>query len=171
MRVNLFGRAQSVVGDITSHGGVVISGNPSHRWNNIPIARQGDLVTCPKCPPHIFKIVEGFTMARSDGQLMAADGHKTACGAVLIAQTAPAATVSAHTAYANGRGCDEQFVLHDSDGNPIPQMPYKITAADGSIYRGVTDVNGCTDRIMSAETQSLTIEPDMDSLLEHNYKD
>ncbi|RUJ58002.1 PAAR domain-containing protein [Pseudomonas aeruginosa] len=170
MRANLFGKAQSIVGDVTSHGGVVISGNPTHTWNNIPIARQGDLVTCPKCPPHIFKIAEGLAMATSNGQPMAAEGHKTTCGAVLIAQSAPANMVSAHTAFANGSGCDEQFVLQDSDGNPIPQMPYKITVADGSVYRGVTDIDGRTERVISAETQGLVIEPDMDRLLSTSNK-
>lgn len=111
MLADLFGRAQSVVGDMTSYGGVVISGNPFHRWSGILIARQGDLVTCPKCPPRIFKIAEGLAMAISDGQPMATDGHKTTCEAVLIAETAPANMVSAHTAFANGCGCDEQFVL------------------------------------------------------------
>ncbi|WP_153101556.1 PAAR domain-containing protein [Paraburkholderia hayleyella] len=168
MRVNLFGRAQSVLGDMTSHGGVVISGNPSHTWHGIPIARQGDLVTCPKCPPHIFKIAEGLVMSLSGDQPMATEGHKTTCGAVLIAQTASANIVTAHTAFANGCGYDEQFILHDLDDNPISEMPYKITAADGSVYRGITDINGRTERVFSIDTQGLTIEPDFNRLLANN---
>lgn len=168
MRANLFGRAQCIVGDMTSHGGVVISGSPSHTWHGIPIARQGDIVTCPKCPPHIFKIAKGLSMSISDDQPMATEGHKTTCGAVLIAQTAPANIASAHTAFANGRGWDEQFILHDLNGNPIPEMPYKIKAEDGSIYRGTTDINGCADRVFSSEAQTLTIEPDMGWPLENS---
>ncbi|WP_311767166.1 PAAR domain-containing protein [Burkholderia cepacia] len=165
MRASLIGRAQCVVGDMTSHGGVVISGNQFHTWNDIPIARQGDLVTCPKCPPHIFKIAEGLETSISDDRPMAVEGHRTTCGAVLIARTAPANMVSAHTAFANGCGYDEQFILRDLDGHPIPGMPYKITAADGTVYRGTTDMHGRTERVICVETQSLTIEPDMDWLL------
>lgn len=101
---------------------------------------------------------------------MAADGHKTTCGAVLIAQTAPANAITAHTAFANGCGCDEQFILHDLDSNPIPEMPYKITTSDGAIYRGITDINGRTERIFSVEAKSLSIEPDMDRLFDNNQE-
>ena len=168
MRANLFGRAQCVVGDMTSHGGVIISGNPFHTWHDISIARQGDLVTCPKCPPHIFKIAEGLAMWVSDDQPVATEGHRTTCGAELIAQAAPADMVSAHTAFANGCGFDQQFHLHDLDGHPIPDMPYKITAADGTIYRGTTDPNGRTERVFTTEAKGLNIEPDMDRLIENN---
>ncbi|WP_269509135.1 PAAR domain-containing protein [Burkholderia sp. IMCC1007] len=153
---------------MTSHGGVVISGNPSHTWRGIPIARQGDLVTCPKCPPHIFRIAEGLAMSISDDQPMATEGHRTGCGAVLVAQTAPAHAVSSHTAFANGCGCDEQFILHDLNDNPIPDMPYKITAADGTVYRGTTDINGRTERVFTVEAKSLSIGPDVDQLFENN---
>ncbi|MBN3788747.1 PAAR domain-containing protein [Burkholderia sp. Ac-20353] len=171
VRTNLSGRAQCVVGDMTSHGGVVVSGSPFHTWNGSPIARLGDTVTCPKCPPHIFKIAEGMADCIDNTLPMAAERHRTTCGAELIARTAPASLVSAHTAFANGSGFDEQFIVHDLDGNPIPEMPYKITTEDGTIIRGITDMDGRTDRVFTAETQRLTIEPDMDQLLPNEQAD
>jgi uncharacterized Zn-binding protein involved in type VI secretion len=89
-RTNIHGRKQIVVGDTTSHGGKVISGSPSSTWGpaEIPIARKGDRVTCPLCAPHIFEIAEGLEGCEDFGQLMAVDGHKTTCGATLIAQPA-----------------------------------------------------------------------------------
>ncbi|MBB3256008.1 putative Zn-binding protein involved in type VI secretion [Paraburkholderia bannensis] len=91
-RAKLLGKAQIVVGDTTSHGGRVISGSPSSTWSaaNIPIARKGDQVTCPLCAPHLFEIAEGLEGCEDFGQLMAIEGHKTTCGAILIARPAPA---------------------------------------------------------------------------------
>jgi len=90
-RATLNGKAQIVVGDTTSHGGKVLSGSPSSTWSDaeIPIARKGDPVTCPLCAPHLFEIAEGLDGCDDFGQLMAVEGHKTTCGAILIAQPAP----------------------------------------------------------------------------------
>jgi uncharacterized Zn-binding protein involved in type VI secretion len=88
MRASLHGKLQILVGDTTTHGGKVISGSPSSTWGaaNIPIARKGDKVTCPQCSPHLFEIAEGLEGCDDLGQPMAVEGHKTTCGAVLIAQ-------------------------------------------------------------------------------------
>lgn len=79
------GRAQVLVGDTTSHGGVVLSGSPNTLINGHPVARIGDTVTCPLCKPHTFKIVEGYTPFTDNNMAIALHGHKTACGATLIA--------------------------------------------------------------------------------------
>lgn len=87
-RATVGGRAQIVVGDKTSHGGRVISGSPSSTWgrDEIPIARKGDKVTCPTCEPHVFEIADGCAGSLDLDAPVALEGHKTACGAVLIAQ-------------------------------------------------------------------------------------
>lgn len=89
-RASVHGKAQIVVGDTTSHGGRVISGSPSSTWSRaeIPIARKGDKVTCPKCEPHLFEIAEGCDGSLDFGAPVALEGHKTTCGAVLIAKSA-----------------------------------------------------------------------------------
>jgi uncharacterized Zn-binding protein involved in type VI secretion len=69
--------------DPTNHGGKVTS--VSAQQPNImgkPVARVGDLCTCPihgACP-----IVEGDANWTIDGIPVALEGHKTACGAILI---------------------------------------------------------------------------------------
>ena len=89
LRAAVGGKAQIVVGDTTSHGGRVISGSPSSTWSRaqIPIARKGDKVTCPKCEPHMFEIAEGCEESLDFGVPVALEGHKTTCGAVLIAES------------------------------------------------------------------------------------
>ncbi|CAB3726100.1 PAAR domain-containing protein [Trinickia soli] len=88
-RATVGGKAQIVVGDTTSHGGQVVSGSPSSTWSRaeIPIVRKGDKVTCPKCEPHIFEIAEGCDGSLDFGAPVALEGHKTTCGAILIAES------------------------------------------------------------------------------------
>jgi type VI secretion system secreted protein VgrG len=61
---------------------------------------------------------------------------------------------------------DEQFLIQNSDGEPIPELPYKITTAEGDIYRGITDENGYSERIFTAAVSQLKIEPDDSNFLE-----
>jgi uncharacterized Zn-binding protein involved in type VI secretion len=74
-----------VVGDRTSHGGVVVSGAQTIFADDKPIARVGDSVTCPLpgCPgSHV--IISGDQSVIMEGQPVARDGDKTDCGATLI---------------------------------------------------------------------------------------
>jgi len=73
------------IGDQTSHGGVVVSGSGVLTVEGVPVARQGDSVTCPQCKPHQFVISEGSDIFDDNGVPVALDGHKTSCGADLIA--------------------------------------------------------------------------------------
>jgi uncharacterized Zn-binding protein involved in type VI secretion len=75
-----------VLGDKTSHGGVVISASESTGSNGKGIARIGDKVTCPK-KGHggVTVIVTGDPTMMIDGQPAARHGDLTACGASLIA--------------------------------------------------------------------------------------
>jgi uncharacterized Zn-binding protein involved in type VI secretion len=75
-----------LLGDKTSHGGVVISASPSTDCNGKGIARVGDKVTCPK-KGHgsVTTIATGDPTALVDGKPAARHGDRTACGASLIA--------------------------------------------------------------------------------------
>lgn len=71
------------VGDYTSHGGVVVTGDQTLSAYGRPVARKGDMVTCPKCGG-IHPIVDGAPALGSDRPI-ALEGMRTACGASLIA--------------------------------------------------------------------------------------
>ncbi len=72
------------LGDTTSHGGVVIEASGKSFTGNVSIARMGDKVTCP-IPGHgTNPIVSGDPTFIVDGQPVAREGDKTACGATLI---------------------------------------------------------------------------------------
>ena len=72
------------LGDVTTHGGVVLEAFPQTDLNGKPIAGVGHKVSCPLCKG-IFPIAEGSATYSVDGIAVALDGMKTACGASLIA--------------------------------------------------------------------------------------
>lgn len=72
-----------VVGDKSSHGGVVVIGATTITTHGKLIARVNDKVTCPKCGP--TTIATGDSSMIVMGQPVARHGDKTACGATLIA--------------------------------------------------------------------------------------
>lgn len=75
------------VGDVTTHGGKVISSSTPHfTVDGRAVACIGDRCTCP-LPSHggICTIIEGDPSHTIDGLPVAYEGHKTSCGANLIA--------------------------------------------------------------------------------------
>ncbi|MCP1572360.1 putative Zn-binding protein involved in type VI secretion [Herbaspirillum rubrisubalbicans] len=78
------GQAFIVVGDKTSHGGTVITGDQTFLVHGKAVARVGDVTSCPKCKG-TFPITSGAGDMKSRGQAPARDGDRTACGATLIA--------------------------------------------------------------------------------------
>lgn len=72
-----------VVGDKSTHGGVVVLGATTVTTHGKLVARVNDMVTCPKCGPTIVATGDSSMMVM--GQPVARHGDKTACGATLIA--------------------------------------------------------------------------------------
>lgn len=79
------GKAFIVVGDRTSHGGVVIQGSAESTVDGKAMVRIGDKVTCPK-KGHggVTVVASGDPSCIVDGQPAAREGDKTACGATLL---------------------------------------------------------------------------------------
>ncbi|APW38290.1 hypothetical protein RD110_14735 [Rhodoferax koreense] len=74
-----------LVGDPTSHDGVVLSGSPAATIGGKAIARLGDEVSCPRHGNN--KIVEGETGYTIGGVPVALEGHHGECGCSLIGTT------------------------------------------------------------------------------------
>jgi len=76
------------VGDRTDHGGFVLaSGAPSFKVADLAVALVGDPCSCP-LPGHAgCTIAEGNKRHRINGVPVAYEGHRTSCGAKLIAST------------------------------------------------------------------------------------
>ena len=77
-----------VVGDKTTHGGTVITGDMTSTMQGKPIARSGDMTVCPKCKG-TFPILKGNgIVVDAGGNTYARHMDKTACGANLLASQA-----------------------------------------------------------------------------------
>lgn len=75
-----------LLGDPTDHGGQVIgSGAPRFTVGGKPVALMGDPCSCPKRGHDNCTIAEGDPHHKFHGTPVAYEGHKTTCGAVLIA--------------------------------------------------------------------------------------
>jgi uncharacterized Zn-binding protein involved in type VI secretion len=78
-----------LVGDTTSHGGVVLTGSATDAVDSRPMARLGDLVDCPERYPGgvrhgVNRIIEGDATTLLNGRPIALEGHRTECGCTLI---------------------------------------------------------------------------------------
>ena len=74
------------LGDPTSHGGKVTSVAATHvTVDGIPVACVGDACSCPVAGHDGCTIAEGDPDHLVDGVAVAYDGHKTTCGAALVA--------------------------------------------------------------------------------------
>lgn len=73
-----------IIGDKTTHGGIVLQGSHSMFADGKNAAVEGSLVACSQCKSN-FPIIEGSPFMRSNGKRVALEGMKTACGAELIA--------------------------------------------------------------------------------------
>ncbi|ORF41206.1 PAAR domain-containing protein [Snodgrassella alvi] len=78
-------RAIICKGDTTTHGGVVLEGDPIAKIEGRPVARKGDKVSCPKCSGTHY-IVEGDPKLTVKGRLMVLESMKTSCGARLLSK-------------------------------------------------------------------------------------
>ncbi|MBU9211468.1 PAAR domain-containing protein [Burkholderia multivorans] len=78
-----------VVGDVTSHGGRVVTGSETHLVGDKGIARLFDLVDCPMTYPDgrphgRNKIIEPHPTFTINGRRVALHGHRCECGCTLI---------------------------------------------------------------------------------------
>lgn len=75
---------QARMGDISNHGGVIITGAVKTLVNGRPAARLGDLHICPVPGHGITPIVTGSANTLTEASPNARVGDKTACGAVIV---------------------------------------------------------------------------------------
>lgn len=74
------------LGDTTSHGGKVVSVSANQfTVDGIAVARVGDACSCPIKGHDNCTIAEGEARHVIDDIAVAYEGHKTTCGATLVA--------------------------------------------------------------------------------------
>lgn len=75
-------RRECRIGDVTSHGGVIVTGTPRILINGIPQSRIGDVHVCPIHGANV--IVQGAPHAVGSASPTARIGDACACGAVIV---------------------------------------------------------------------------------------
>lgn len=77
-------RPQARLGDMSSHGGTIITGALRTMVNGRPAARMGDLHVCP-IPHHgVTPIITGSLDSVTEGKPNARMGDMAGCGAVIV---------------------------------------------------------------------------------------
>jgi uncharacterized Zn-binding protein involved in type VI secretion len=147
-----------VIGDRTSHGGIVVTGDPTCTIDGQPVARVGDKVWCPRCGRATTIATSRFPTVIDLGKPMAYDQDMTDCGAILYSRH------NGHSGWGNDDGdtvntvppieepmpklaprFQEHFVLHNNEtGAPLPGIPYTVKTGDGTTIQGTTDAQGRT---------------------------
>lgn len=147
-----------VVGDRTSHGGTVLSGDQLWTIDGMAVARIGDKVSCPRCKRIVTIVTSKDPSFSSGGSPAAFDGDMTDCGATLYSRhnshsglektTGEPATVRAPKDHVPPtiQTFQQHFIFRDlATGQPIADMPYTLRAQDGQVVQGYTDAQGRTD--------------------------
>ena len=155
-----------IVGDRTSHGGIVIDGSSETDINGKSVARVGNHATCPiKGHGGTTAIITGDPTLIIDGAPAARHGDKTACGATLLSSQvttmdeAGGGGIGAARASSPGpplamasqlqsTSYDLHFLVKDEkSGSPMANVPYRLTLETGQEITGVTDQQGLTGTI------------------------
>ncbi|UOO76372.1 PAAR domain-containing protein [Neisseria sp. Dent CA1/247] len=156
-----------IEGDMTTHGGYVLTGSSRMTVNGKQVALSGDPVSCPKCKG-VFHIVEGGYPSVCDNKSIAFEGMLTTCGAKLIgSQTQYTLAVeSSHIStdtnptFTNNspaeetRYYDEQVIL---DPEITEGIPYFIETDEGKTYYGIVSKLGKLPRVATSEENSYTL--------------
>ncbi len=152
-----------VVGDRTSHGGVVVSGDTTCTLDGQPLARVGDAVFCNRCMKSTVIVTSRFPTGSAFGQALAYDQDSTSCGALLYSrhnghagwnteggdsatQSAPldVDAIGNEVMVSKALRFQEHFILHDGNGNLMANVPYVVTTGEGKTFEGETDADGRT---------------------------
>jgi len=78
-------RAIVRLGDSSSHGGTVITASSKVLVRGAPVARAGDLHSCPVPGHGVTAITTGAARCRVEGSAVARAGDVAGCGAALMA--------------------------------------------------------------------------------------
>jgi uncharacterized Zn-binding protein involved in type VI secretion len=73
------------VGDKTTHGGTIVTGNEFYKVQGKAAAQLGDLVPCPKCGGSFPIVTSQAPQTVVYGRPLAYHGDKLSCGAVIEA--------------------------------------------------------------------------------------
>lgn len=138
------------IGDYTTCGGKILTGDPTFQWHGVFAAREGDLVNCG-IHPGTYKILGGVTSTYDEGQALAGSlGSFSSCPC--HARFIPSITDS----YSQDDVTQFESLQHFQNnstllmdnlwmGFSLPKnesysgLSYRLTMDDGSVHEGILD--------------------------------
>ena len=173
-----------VLGDMTDHGGLVISSAPVCYVDGRRVARRGDMVACPRCKG-VFPISEGNPSIIFNDAQVAFHSCKVACGASLLSSQSAARVdilgfagggASASRLFGpvgagmlagyveealdeQGRRYRGRFqLINEITGMPVSGQSARVMAPHGHALGAITDAQGYTQWVERAAVESLSLD-------------
>ncbi len=164
------------LGAPTTSGGKVISASSEGKIEGVPIALEGDLVTCPKCKTAGKIQCVGPRIPEAwNGKNVALENDLCICRCAVPPKLMPNQTLRSqvikdtgralsHPTYdmatrgAQGQAFTERFKLvDDHDGKPLAHREYAVVRASGKLEFGTSDEAGHT-HLLSTTAQAEAVE-------------
>lgn len=138
---------------------VIVEGAVNATMMGIRIAVEGMKTSCGAT---LIASQITDTIEYGSGVAPAASTARQASAAAALADGAansgaPSATPPSDHVDKQTHPYDEQVRVLDEDGQPIAGMPYHITDESGNVYKGLTDSDGCCQRVHTENVESLAI--------------
>ncbi|WP_322049931.1 PAAR domain-containing protein [Paraburkholderia bannensis] len=153
-------------GDRTSTGGEVIGRSGMYDERGKMYARKGNKATCGTCKG-AWEIYGTANDWMDDGYPMVKDGDRVICPCgenVVLAGGGSNAFYSkskdevAAAPSTKNPNYDQKYTLKNGDGKPLANVHYRASIGGSVVASGVTDSNGCTERIRTVHSRRLTLE-------------
>ncbi|HEU4846195.1 MAG TPA: PAAR domain-containing protein [Burkholderiaceae bacterium] len=164
------------LGAPTTAGGKVISASSDGSIGGMPIALEGDLVTCPVCKTAGKILCVGPRIPETwNGKNVALENDLCICRCVSAPKLLPSQNLRCQVIKDSGRALShaldaqvargapthvfsDRFVLVDAhDGTPLAQREYAVVRANGKLEFGTSDAHGHT-HLLSATAQAECVE-------------
>lgn len=164
------------LGAPTTSGGKVISASSDGKIDGVPIALEGDLVTCPVCKTAGKILCVGPRIPETwNGKNVALENDLCNCRCGTSPKLMPNQTLRSQVIKDTGRALSnpsngaaargtpgqvytDRFVLvDDQDGKPLPRREYAVVRASGKLEFGTSDAHGQT-HLLSTTAQAESVE-------------
>lgn len=155
------------LGASTTTGGKVIAASSNGMINGVPIALEGDPISCPACKSKGKIVCVGPRIPETwNGKKVALENDVCQCGCAKSPRLLPNQYLSGSSAsqttgiLSNAAGAmfDDAYILIDDDtGEPLKNTEYALKRSNGQVEFGTTDEKGRT-HLLAASALAESIE-------------
>lgn len=164
------------LGAATTAGGKVIAASSDGSIDGMPIALEGDLVTCPLCQSAGKILCVGPRIPETwNGRNVALENDLCICRCPTAPKLLPNQNLRCQVIKDSGRALsqpvdaavargapahlftDRYVLIDERDGTPLARREYAVVRASGKLEFGTSDADGCT-HLLSTTAQAECVE-------------